>query len=353
MRAPSFAQLPTVRRLIHVDFDVLDPRTGAGTRSRIPVEVDVHEDRHGVSPPDGVYADAGRGRNRLVTYCRVGDTGFAPLPDAALGNCPDIVLEDPDPGRQLARLKFSGQYALPRRFDDVLSSDRRLHAATGRRIENYWSVPDETFEEVERSGREVVDREERVAAIREAAARCFLIRRNMGLCMAAVQPVWGAFERGGQPFVQLHILAPGRRQHDVFGLLRKDEATAFARGFGAPEPIVSGRIVEMPSEPETRDDPAIVLAGEQAWIVRVLREAVTALPAEGVAFWHDCAQGPDAVKGYGSAADMLRLVDRIEAALHDRPGTAANWRAETRRLRRRLAFEAGLAPTPIDGGPRP
>ena len=134
MRAPSFAQLPTVRHRIHVDFDVLNPRTGAGTRSRIPVEVDVHEDRHGVSPPDGVYADAGRGRNRLVTYCRVGDTGFAPLPDAALGNCPDIVLEDPDPGRQLARLKFSGQYALPRRFDDVLSSDRRLHAATGRRI---------------------------------------------------------------------------------------------------------------------------------------------------------------------------------------------------------------------------
>jgi hypothetical protein len=132
MRAPSFAHLPTVRHRIHVEFDVLDPRTGAGTRSRIPVEVDVPEDRHGVTPPDGVYADAGRGRNRLVTYCRVGDTSFAPLYDAALGNCPDIVLHDPDPGRQLAQLKFAGQYALPRRFDDVFSSDRPNSASCRR-----------------------------------------------------------------------------------------------------------------------------------------------------------------------------------------------------------------------------
>lgn len=353
MRAPSFAQLPTVRRRIQVEFDVLDPRTGSGTRSRIPVEVDVPEDRHGVSPPDGVYADAGRGRNRLVTYCRVGDVSFAPLHDAAVGNCPDIVLEDPDPGRQLEQLKFTGRYALPRRFDDVFSFEGRIHAATGRRIENRWSIPTETFEEIERSGREVVDREARVAAVREAASRCFLVRRNMGLCMAAEQPVWGAFERGGQPFVQLHILSPDRRRHDVFGLLRREEATAFARGLGDPEPIVSGRIVEMPSEPQAGDELAAVLAGEHHWIARVLRDAVCTLPAEAVAFWHDCSQGPAAVRGYGSAADMLGLVDRIEAALHDQPGTAANWRAETRCLRRRLAFEAGIAPAPVDGGPRP
>ncbi|GJD90707.1 hypothetical protein BHAOGJBA_4249 [Methylobacterium hispanicum] len=353
MKTLSFARLPTVRHRIHVEFDVLDPRTGAGTRSRMPVEIDVPEDRHGATSSDGIYADAGRWRNRLVVYTRIGNVSFAPLYDATLGNCPDSLLTDPDPGRQLARLKFDGRYALPRRFDDVFSSEGRLHAATGRKIENRWSIPTETFEEVERSGREVVDRDRRVAEIRHAASQCFLIRPEAGLCMAAHQPVWGVFERGGQPYVQLHILAPGRRRHDVFGLRRLDDATAFAGGLGRPEPVVSGRVVEMPSEPETRDDPSAVLAGEHAWIARVLRDVVGLLPAEAVAFWHDCAHGAEAVRGYGTAADMLALVDRIGFALQDHPTQAANWGAGVRGLRLRLAFEAGLAAAPADGGPRP
>jgi hypothetical protein len=50
---------------------------------------------------------------------------------------------------------------------------------------------------------------------------------------------------------------------------------------------------------------------------------------------------------------MLGLVDRIEAALHDRPDCALNWRAQAGDLRRRLTFEAALAPAHVDGVPCP
>lgn len=326
------------RMRLPVPFDVLDPATGEGRRIRILVDVDVPEDRGGSSTVDGVYTGVGRGARRAVIYYRAGDVGFAPMRDACLGSLPEMLVRA-EPGRQLNHLEFDGRYALPTRFNEVLALPRPVHALTGLKISRGLQDPASDYDELRRAGNVVVGWEERADAIREAASRCFMIRRDVGLCMASIPPVWGVFESGGIGFVQLYMVSPGRAHTDVFDIRRMDAAVAFARDRYGGDPIVTGVVESMPSSLPAEDDAAAAFAGHRLRFARLLKRSLADLQAEGVRLWHDSVGMSGDLRTYGSATEMLALLDRIGVDLETRPDARSNWDADTGALRRRLSFE--------------
>lgn len=199
-----------------------------------------------------------------------------------------------------------------------------------------------------RTGHVVAGWEERVGAIREAASRCFLIRRDVGLCMASIPPVWGVFESGGVGFVQLHMISPERGRTDVFDIRRPDAAVAFARARYGGEPNVTGTVETLASVLTNENDAANAFASHWIRFARLLKRSLADLQGEGVRLWHDSVQAPGNLRSYGSAPEMLALLDRVEASLESRPEARYNWDVDTRDLRRRLSFEAGHAPATTD-----
>lgn len=328
-----------------VPFDVLDPATGEGRRIRILVDVDVPEDRGGASTVDGVYTGVGRGARRAVTYYRVGDVGFAPMRDACLGSLPDMLVRA-EPGRQLNHLEFDGRYALPTRFNAILALPRPVHALTGLKIARGLHDPASDYDELRRAGHVVVGWDERVDAIREAASRCFMIRRDVGLCMASNPPVWGVFESGGVGFVQLYMVSPERGHADVFDVRRLDAAVAFAQARFGGDPIVTGTVESPASLLPVEDDAAAAFAGHRLRFARLLKRSLADLQAEGVRLWHDSVGTSGDLRTYGSASEMLALLDRIGVNLAARPDARSHWDSDTGSLRQRLSFE-------IDYGRKP
>lgn len=347
MSIPALPQFDTRRMRLPVPFDVLDPATGQGRRIRILVDVNVPEDGGGSSTVDGVYTDVGRGTRRAVTYYRVGDVGFAPIRDACLGSLPDM-LHGADPGRQLNHLEFDGRYALPTRFNEAFAIPGLVHTLTGAKISRGLHDPPSNYEDLMRAGHVVAGWEERAGAIREAASRCFLIRRDVGLCMASIPPVWGVFESGGVGFVQLYMVSPERGHADVFDIRRPDAAVAFARARFGGEPEVTGVVDAMASLLPAEDDAAAAFAGHRLRFARLLKRSLADLQGEGVRLWHDSVQAPGNLRSYGSAPAMLALLDRVGTSLENRPDARDNWDIDTKDLRRRLSFEAGHAPATTD-----
>lgn len=347
MSIPAVSEFATRRMRLPVPFDVLDPATGEGRRIRILVDVEVPEDRRGASPVDGVYAGVGRGARRTVTYFRMGEVGFTPMRDACLGNLPDM-LNQAQPDRQMNHLEFDGRYALPSRFNAVFAVPGLVHTLTGVKISRGLHDQPSNYEDLRRTGHVVAGWEERADAIREAASRCFLIHRDVGLCMASSPPVWGVFESGGVGFVQLHMISPERGRTDVFDIRRRDAAVAFARARFGDEPVVTGAVESLADLLPNEDDAAAAFATHRIRFARLLKRSLSDLQGEGVQLWHDSVQGSADLRSYGSASAMLALLDRIGTSLESRPDVQANWVVDTKDLRRRLSFEAGWKPVSID-----
>lgn len=344
MKAPEFGQLRSRQALLPIPFDVYDPATGEGSRMRIFVDVRIAEDRNGTSVPDGRYTGVNRGRDREVAYRRVGDVRFAPFFDVC-NRTPDMY-RNASLAQKLASLRSYTDYAMPERFSQIFALDEAsLHPVTGRRPRPLIHEEPRRLDEVVGSGRVVIGWEERVEAIREAASRCFLLHRDLGLCVAAAPPVWGVLETGGHALVQLHLVSPGRSRVDVFDVRRRDAAMAFAAGRSGDEPLVRGAVVDLSGDLPPETDARDAFVGLRDGFRRSLGGTLGDLDAEGVRLWHDCASGSDELARYGSAREMLELLERIGAGL---AGTDAyeRWEATTRSLSRRLSFEAGYSPAP-------
>lgn len=343
MKAPEFGQLRSRQALLPIPFDVYDPATGEGSRMRILVDVRIAEDRNGASVPDGRYTGVNRGRDREVVYRRVGDVRFAPFFDVC-NRTPDMY-RNAGIAEQLASLRSYEDYAMPERFSHVFALDlASLHPVTGRRPTPLLHEAPRRLGDVVRSGQVVIGWDERVEAIREAASRCFLVHRDVGLCVAAAPPVWGVLEIGGHKLVQLHMVSPGRNRVDLFDVRRREAAVAFAAQSGSA-PLVRGGVVDLSSDLPPETDARDAFVGLRDGFRRSLRGSLCDLDAKGVRLWHECASGSDELAGYGSAREMLELLERIGGGL---AGTEAfeRWEATTRPLSRRLSFEAGYSPAP-------
>lgn len=347
MTAHGVSEMAKRRMRLPVPFDVLDPATGEGRRIRILVDVDVPEDRRGASPVDGVYTGVGRGARRTVTYYRIGDVGFTPILDACLWSLPEM-LDRAQPERQLKHLEFDGRYALPIQFNEAFALPGLVHTLTGAKISRGLHDPPADYDDLRRAGQVVAGWEERAEAIREAASRCFLIRRDAGLCMASIPPVWGVFESGGVGFVQLHMVSPERGRTDVFDIRRLDAAVAFAQARYGGEPIVTGAVESLAAVLPNENDAADAFASQRNRFVRLLKRSLADLQGEGVRLWHDSFQAPGHLRSYGSASAMLDLLERVGASLGSRSDARENWDVDTKALRLRLSFEAGRAPVAAD-----
>jgi hypothetical protein len=352
VKAPEFGRLRSRQALIPIPFDVYDPATGEGSRMRILVDVRITEDRNGASVPDGRYTGVNRGRDREVVYRRVGDVRFAPFFDVC-NRTPDMY-RNLGVAEQLSSLRSYADYAMPVRFSQVFALDEAsLHSVTGRRPLPLIHEAPRRFDDVVGSGQVVIGWDERVEAIREAASRCFLVHKDVGLCVAAVPPVWGVLEVGGHKLVQLHMVSPGRSRVDVFDVRRREAAVAFATGQRGVAPLVRGAVIDLPVDLPPETDARDAFVGLRDGFRRSLGGTLCDLDADGVRLWHDCASGSDELARYGSAREMLELLDRIGRGLAG--GDAfERWESTTRALNRRLSFEAGDSPMPEDlPGARP
>lgn len=344
MKAPEFSQLRSRRMRLPIPFNVFDPATGVGSRMKILVDVQIAEDRQGLSIPDGHYTGVGRGRDRTVVYHRVGDVRFAPFCDVC-NQTPDMI-RNGGPTAQMESLRTYDHYAMPKRFADVFRLDEQtLHPVTKRIPVPHLHEKPRLYEDVVAKGQIVIGWDERLDAIREAASRSFLLRRDVGLCIAATPPVWGVFESGGHAFLQLHMIAPGRGRVDVFDIRRREAAVEYARQVWGSEPRATGAVVELTQDLPPEDDALDAFACMREVFHRLLRGSVCDLDAEGVRFWHDCAGGSVELDGYGSAREMLDLLDRVGGSLSGKDGHD-RWMEVTIPLRRRLAFEAERSPAP-------
>lgn len=344
MKAPEFSQFRSRRMRLPIPFNVFDPATGVGSRMKIFVEVQIAEDRQGLSIPDGRYTGVGRGRDRTVVFHRVGDVRFAPFYDVC-NQSPDMI-RNGGPTAQMASLRTYDHYAMPKRFADVFAlNEQFVHPVTKRIPVPLLHEEPRLYEDVVAKGQIVIGWDERLVAIREAASRSFLLRRDMGLCIAATPPVWGVFESGGQAFVQLHMVAPGRGRVDVFDVRRREAAIEYARQVWGSEPRATGAVVDLTEDLPPEDDALAAFAEMRDTFHRLLRGSVCDLDAEGVRFWHDCAGGLAELDDYGSARGMLDLLDRIGGSLSGKDGHD-RWMEVTIPLRRRLAFEAEHSPMP-------
>jgi len=344
VKAPEFDQLRSRQALLPIPFDVYDPATGEGSRMRILVDVRIAEDRNGASVPDGRYTGVNRGRDREVLYRRVGDVRFAPFFDVC-NRTPDMY-RNAGIAQKLASLRSYAHYAMPARFSQVFALDEaRLNPVTGRRPTPLLHEAPRRLDDVLGSGQVVIGWDERVDAIREAASRCFLLHRDLGLCVAAVPPVWGVLENGGHALVQLHLVSSGRSRVDVFDVRRREAAVAFAAALSEREPLVRGVVVDLTSDLPPETDARDAFVGLRDGFRRSLGGSLCDLDAEAVRLWHDCASGSDELARYGSAGEMRELLERIGGGL---AGTGAyeRWEATTSPLSRRLSFEADYSPGP-------
>lgn len=344
MKAPEFGRLRSRPALLPIPFDVHDPATGEGSRMRILVDVRIAEDRNGASIPDGRYTGVNRGPGREVVYRRIGDVRFAPFFDVC-NRTPDMY-RNLGIAEQLSSLRSYADYAMPERFSQVFALDEAsLHPVTGRRPTPLIHEAPRRLDEVVGTGKVVIGWDERVEAIREAASRCFMVHGDVGLCVAAAPPVWGVLESGGHKLVQLHLVSPVRSRVDLFDVRRREAAVAFATGQRGIEPLVRGAVVDLSDDLPPETDARDAFVGLRDGFRRSLGGTLCDLDAEGVRLWHDCASGSDELARYGSAREMLELLDRIGAGLAG--GDAfERWEATTRALNRRLSFEAGYSPAP-------
>lgn len=341
MKAPEFGRLRSRPALLPIPFDVHDPATGEGSRMRILVDVQIAEDRNGASIPDGRYTVVHRNRDREVVYRRVGDVRFAPFFDVC-NRTPDMY-RNLGIAEQLSSLRSYADYAMPERFSQVFALDyASLHPVTGRRPTSLIDEAPRRLVEVVGTGKVVIGWDERVEAIRDAASRCFMVHEDVGLCIAAAPPVWGVLESEGHK-LQLHQVSPRRSRVDLFDVRRREAAVAFAASQRGMEPLVRGAVIDLSADLPPETDARDAFVGLRDGFRRSLGGTLCDLDAEGVRLWHDCASGSDDLARYGSAREMLELLDRIGAGLAG--GDAfERWEGTTRALKRRLSFEADHSP---------